>query len=146
VNFDGKIRTTEFALHAGNASFGLCGLDHKEVHLQYIGRAEGYADIAAFAVLFNDFNFTLWTTHYRLSPLFLVPSLRLINGGILAQMANMYQRFMAEKFNYSDIKNPCLKLVEFQLYRCSGQSGFLVWLKVKKGNVAIALYGHDIKI
>ena len=50
MDFDGKVRAKQFALHALDAVFRSWGSDQKDIHLQDILRAEFDADAAAFAL------------------------------------------------------------------------------------------------
>jgi hypothetical protein len=55
VDFDGKVRAQQFALHALDAILGACDFHQKDVHLQDVLRAERDADAASLAVAFDDF-------------------------------------------------------------------------------------------
>jgi hypothetical protein len=56
VNFDGKVRTTQLALHALDALFQILDRNDKTLHFQNLGRAELHTNMAALAILLNDLN------------------------------------------------------------------------------------------
>jgi hypothetical protein len=66
VNFNGKVRAPQFALHAGDAGFGFYHLDQKRIHLQDLGGAEFRTNATPLAVPFDNFDFR--TAHYPFSP------------------------------------------------------------------------------
>jgi hypothetical protein len=63
VDFDRKIGTAQFALHATDTGFRSDNLDQKAVHFQYVCGAKFHTDTASLAVLFD--NFQAWGAHCR---------------------------------------------------------------------------------
>jgi hypothetical protein len=66
VNFDGKVRTAQLALHALDAILQTRDLDQEPIHLEHVLGAELDTDAASLAILFDDFYSC--TAHSRLSP------------------------------------------------------------------------------
>jgi len=89
VDFDGKVRAKQFALHALDAVFRSWDSDQKDIHLQDILRAEFDADTATFAVTLDDFE--SGTTHSGSSPLYLIFS---VNVAKFAAQDSMIARLV----------------------------------------------------
>jgi hypothetical protein len=64
VDFDGKVRATQFALHALDAILRTCHLHQERIHLENVLGAELDADTASLAIPFNDFDSR--TAHFPL--------------------------------------------------------------------------------
>jgi hypothetical protein len=71
VNFDGKVRATQFTLITSDTCISIGYLDNKCVHLQNLGGTELNTDTAPFTVFLDDLDFR-FRAHERLSPLHVI--------------------------------------------------------------------------